>query len=609
MSARNIIKSSAERAKTAIGLKSSHKECMESVSELLEALEKERQMEQVMLKSVEQWTEIIEEITSSMDSATPSESEWKNRFHSQRLFNQMLNQEIGRIKTELYMLKQSRMGVVLPVTGHAQSKSPRSSHCRESQAYINCLQEKLKSLESLYNMYEHQRDDASRDYHRLKEEINKIVKDVWFKQKSRIKNQEESDQKEIAKSNKHSEKITLPPIREKTSYLQLHGGKSVTSKVNDRSKKPQAWRGVGKLPPISNTEYSGKGKDLSSRKTTRPHAVQKKAKTVTNTCVLPPIEGANRNEVVNQPISSGRIQTNTNNKLVSDPKLSSMRLRRIANMKTETNKGRVSDGFQDTDRDVGNLKQRPEIQNAHVNHVDDQRAGSICSDDDLGQRDISAGPYTEIPIVGESSEKQKGRYVPGIVHTQMPDSDNLHGLSPKSLTQTTLKSALKKSDKEVANGENESACDNYRHENKTRSVSKRTKKCRPEALVTTKEYDDSKDHKHQLPAIISPTSKQPTKRLKSAFVRSGSKCPNDDGKKAVSPSQAGISPTGQEDITDVVDQDFVLHPAVTTSEKVYKAEDTSNTGARRHMGNENTENVPKRKKSVTINDKTTVHYP
>ncbi|OWF34807.1 hypothetical protein KP79_PYT08500 [Mizuhopecten yessoensis] len=146
MSTHKSIKTSLERAKTSLGLKSSNRERMESVSELMMALESERQLEQVMMNSVEKWTEIVDEITTNMDSATTSESEWKTRFHDQRLFNQMLTKEIGQIKTELYMLKQGDAGMTLPVMGESESSS--SSNSRQSQVYIKSLEEKLKSLES-----------------------------------------------------------------------------------------------------------------------------------------------------------------------------------------------------------------------------------------------------------------------------------------------------------------------------------------------------------------------------------------------------------------------------------------------------------------------------
>ncbi|XP_033736520.1 uncharacterized protein LOC117324792 [Pecten maximus] len=470
MSTHHGRRTSLVRAKTSIGLKTSHQECMESVSELLVALEKERQMEQVMMKSVEQWTEIVDEITTSMDSATPSETEWKNRFHYQRLFNEMLTQEIGHIKTELYMLGQGRTGMTLPVTEHAQSKSPRSNHHRESQTYIKCLQEKLKSLESLYNMYEHQRDDASRDYHRLKEEINKIVKDVAFKQRTRITSQEEWDKKEIARP-KNAGK-TLPPLkgtlRNKTSYLKLHEVKSGTSKIADKGKSSHMWKGAGKLPPVNNTRRNKKDKNISSDKSKRPQGVQEKWTNVSKADVLPPIDKANCNREVNKSKLKGHGQRDKS--LLTDPKLPSMRMKRIASLKTDSDgvtsaairKERVRGGVRETDTGT---------HEGYVCHVDDQRAGSSCNED-ITQAGIMTG-YNTKKSIGERSERNREGCVENKCGTSIVNNDdNMCSLGRKSPTSTTVKSPFRKSEIEVLNGENMLVSNQSLHQKETRSLSK-----------------------------------------------------------------------------------------------------------------------------------------
>lgn len=79
MSTEKKQKQPMDRAKTSMGLKTFQRERLDTVSDLLEALEKERQMERVLMRSVDQWSEIIDEITTSMDSVTPTETEWKTR--------------------------------------------------------------------------------------------------------------------------------------------------------------------------------------------------------------------------------------------------------------------------------------------------------------------------------------------------------------------------------------------------------------------------------------------------------------------------------------------------------------------------------------------------
>ncbi|XP_069127685.1 uncharacterized protein PF3D7_1120000-like [Argopecten irradians] len=514
----------------------------------------------------------------------------------------MLTQEIGHIKTELYMLSKGPAGASLPVMGHAQPKSTRASQHRENQAYIKCLEEKLKSLESLYKMYEHQRDDASRDFHRLKEEINKILKDVAYKQENRSKEHGESYQKKISGSIKRHEKTTLPPLKgplcnsNKSSYLKLHEVKSASSKLAENEKHYQSKKRDRKLPPISDTKGYAKGENLYSDKPRRSQVVQKKWANTTRKDVLPPLEKLYSKKETDMSKFQGKEQAKVKRDQLIDPKLPSMRMKRIAGLQSgnesvplpATKKGKVQGGFKEIKK--GSHKD-------YVCHVDDQRPGSTDNNDDY-HKDASTRFIKHRSRENTMRRNKENGMIDemGADTAGYEDNEHLHldNVSP------TLKSRRQRLKSAVARPRIRRKVENDDFGRDS------TSPCQQEVYLSTQEIKKDEDIRE----IMMQTN---TEMSVTENVMEGTS--NVGGNVSV---DQDVFVTGARRSNEDEKMDTIT--SVTTSrlsnvdEWVHVCKDNPDIEARQNFSEQNsaenrTRSPKSKRKSVTINDKTTVHSP
>ncbi|XP_061180889.1 uncharacterized protein LOC133200753 [Saccostrea echinata] len=222
-----------------------------TLKELKEELALEREWMNLHKKSSEGWMGIIKEMEEKKEKEVNEDNEWKTRYNYQCMYNSSLRRQIKKMRSEA---RQLRTGVSLAQVS-AKMDRMSTAKCRQ---HIKHLKTELISLRGLCMSNNHQLDEESAAYIRAHEEIQSIVNDVWFKQATKIEEQERMDRAlptinvqprldssssvQIKKPDKLPP-ITKNPLQKKSSYLQMYE-KSKAKRHNNKAQHKSAKKKV-----------------------------------------------------------------------------------------------------------------------------------------------------------------------------------------------------------------------------------------------------------------------------------------------------------------------------------------------------------------------------
>ncbi|KAL4235867.1 hypothetical protein ACF0H5_004255 [Mactra antiquata] len=163
----------------------------ESVWVVEQKLRQEKLAVERIRTSLKQWEQINTDVSTGVTNLSTSCHEWQIRFECQYQYNKMLMKQIQRMRAEIRML---RNGNELPESLEAIKNFKTIGDWRRQ---IKDLSVEKCSLISLQSMYERQLDTESSVYHRARDRLQKLTKDVRNSFEARIHEQELADRKQI----------------------------------------------------------------------------------------------------------------------------------------------------------------------------------------------------------------------------------------------------------------------------------------------------------------------------------------------------------------------------------------------------------------------------
>ncbi|KAH3849779.1 uncharacterized protein LOC127874340 [Dreissena polymorpha] len=155
-----------------------------TIWDIEEAIRHERRTWDKLEESAAKWQTILDELSSDIEHADGSSTEWKIKFECQKDYNRMLMRHLQRMRAEIRMLHKGN-DVTL--------QEPGLKTIGEWRTEIQKLTVEKWSMESLRNMYEKQLDAESMAYHRAHDHLTQLSRDIRLSQALLITNQEAED--------------------------------------------------------------------------------------------------------------------------------------------------------------------------------------------------------------------------------------------------------------------------------------------------------------------------------------------------------------------------------------------------------------------------------